>query len=117
MNDLQKVLVVDNGERDGVDPLAAELAELGFSSVTTSFEAADDVLQVISAPSAIFVKMPQKPGDKSEADILALADRLRLAQGNTGAPVFVWDRARMLSSGGVSAMLYGEFGAEMLASA
>jgi hypothetical protein len=117
MNDLQKVLVVDNGERDGVDPLAAELAELGFSSVTTSFEAADDVLQVISPPSAIFLKMPQKPGDKSADDILALADRLRLAQGSAGAPVFVWDRARILESGGVSAMLHGEFGAAALASA
>lgn len=117
MNDLQKVLVVDNGERDGVDPLAAELAELGFSSVTTSFEAADDVLQVISPPSAIFVKVPQRAGDKGETDILALVDRLRLAQGEAGAPVFVWDRARILGSGGVSAMLHGEFGAEALASA
>jgi hypothetical protein len=117
MNDLQKVLVVDNGERDGVDPLAAELAELGFSSVTTSFEAADDVLQVISPPSAIFLKMPQKSGDKSTGDILALADRLRLAQGASGAPVFVWDRARMLGSGGVSAMLQGEFGVRGLANA
>jgi hypothetical protein len=113
MNDLQKVLVVDNGEREEVDPLAAELAELGFSSVTTSFEAADDVLQVISQPSAIFLKMPQKVGDEGASEILALADRLRIAQGLTGAPVFVWDRARMLESGGVSALL----GAQALASA
>ncbi len=117
MNDLQKVLVVDNGERDEIDPLAAELAELGFSSVTTSFEAADDVLLVISPPSAIFLKVPHKAGDKSTDDILALANRLRVAQGPAGAPVFVWDRARMLESGGVSAMLYGEFGVQGLTNA
>jgi hypothetical protein len=117
MNDLQKVLVVDNGERDGVDPLAAELAELGFSSVTTSFEAADDVLQVISPPSAIVLKMPHRAGESGAQDILALADRLRLAQGPTGAPVFVWDRARILGGGGVSAMFKGEFGPEALPSA
>ena len=117
MNDLQKVLVVDNGERDGVDPLAAELAELGFSSVTASFEAADDVLQVIPQPSAIFLKMPQKSGDTSSEEILALADRLRIRQGSTGAPVFIWDRARMLDNGGVSALLRGEFGPEALARA
>ena len=105
MNDLQKVLVVDNGERDEVDPLAVELAELGFASVTTSFEAADDVLQVIPQPSAIFLKMPQKPDGQSSAEILALADRLRVAQGSAGAPVFVWDRTNMLSGGGVSALL------------
>lgn len=110
MNDLHKVLVVDNGERDGVDPLAAELAELGFSSVTTSFEATDDVLQVIPKPSAIFLKMPQRAEDRSAADMLALADRLRIAQGSAGAPIFLWDRSRVLGSGGVSAMLSGEFG-------
>ena len=115
MNDLQKVLVVDNGERDGVDPLAAELAELGFSSVTTSFEAADDVLEVIPQPSAIFLKVPQKPGDKSSDEILALAARLRLTQGSAGAPVFVWDRARMLENGGVSALLNGHLNDRPLA--
>jgi hypothetical protein len=117
MNDLQKVLVVDNGERDEVDPLAAELAELGFSSVTTSFEAADDVLQVIPQPSAIFLKIPNRPGDASSAEILALANRLRVAQGSAGAPVFVWDRARMLEAGGVSAMLSGQLTAKPLARA
>ena len=114
MNDLQKVLVVDNGDREEVDPLAAELAELGFSSVTTSFEAADDVLQVIPQPSAIFLKMPHKPNDGSSAEILALASRLRIAQGSAGAPVFVWDRASMLDSGGVSAMLGARFSPESL---
>jgi hypothetical protein len=117
MNDLQKVLVVDNGERDGVDPLAAELAELGYSSVTTSFEAADDVLEVIPQPSAIFLKMPQRPGDTSSDEILALADRLRFRQGSAGAPVFVWDRARMMESGGVSALLSRELGLQHLAEA
>jgi hypothetical protein len=115
MNDLQKVLVVDNGERDGVDPLAAELAELGYSSVTASFEAADDVLAVIPQPSAIFLKVPQRPGDASSDEILALAERLRLRQGSAGAPVFVWDRARMLEGGGVAALLSGEFGPLRLA--
>jgi hypothetical protein len=117
MNDLQKVLVVDNGEREGVDALAAELAELGFSSVTTSFEAADDVLQVIPQPSAIFVKVPPRAGDTSRDEIIALADRLRVRQGSAGAPVFVWDRARMMESGGVSALLSRELGLQHLAEA
>lgn len=55
MNSLQKVLVVDNGHREHADPLSVELAELGLSSVTTSFEAAGDVLDVIERPSAIFL--------------------------------------------------------------
>ena len=114
MNDLQKVLVVDDGTRDGLDPLSAELAELGFSSVTTSLEAADQVLDLIAAPSAIFLKMPQADESASYQEFLALADRLRVRQGSSGAPVIVWDRAKVLHSGGVSALLQGELGPQVL---
>lgn len=115
MNDLQKVLVVDNGERDGVDALAAELGELGFSSVTTSFEAADDVLSVIQPPSAIFLKMPS--GDVAEhAEFVELAARLRVRQGSTGAPVIIWNRDSVLHHGGVSAILEHRLGPQALAS-
>lgn len=117
MNDLQKVLVVDNGERDSVDPLAAELAELGFSSVTTSLEAADDVLDVIQTPSAIFLKMPDEDEARNYAAFLALAARLKARQGISGAPVIVWDRTRLLQSGGVSAILQGQFGTQVFARA
>ena len=53
MNEFPKVLVVDNGERPLDRALSAELAELGFASVTVSREAADDVLALIRSPSAI----------------------------------------------------------------
>ena len=44
MNDFPKVLVVDDGERTPDDALSAELAGLGYASVTASLEAAEDVL-------------------------------------------------------------------------
>ena len=50
MNGFQKVLVVDNGERGLESALSAELAGMGLASVTTSFEAADDVLAPNSQP-------------------------------------------------------------------
>lgn len=115
MNDLPKVLVVDDGERDGVDPLAAELAELGYSSVTTSFEAADEVLTMIKPPSAIFLKMPQGDEGSNHAEFVALAARLRMRQGTSGAPVIVWDKVSVLEEGGVSAILHNQLGARVLA--
>src|SRR5215210_2153914 len=47
MGALQQVLVVDDGHRAIDHSLAAELAELGYASVTASLEAAEDVLAVI----------------------------------------------------------------------
>ena len=74
MNDFPKVLVVDDGERNADRALSAELAELGFASVTASLEAADDVLELIPSPAAIFVQVPK---DSSPAQ----QKRFRAAKG------------------------------------
>ena len=114
MNSLQKILVVDNGEREGVDPLAVELAELGVSSVTTSFEATHDVLDVIERPSAIFMKMPQARLGGDHGKFLALAEQLRLQERTAGIPVIVWDGIASVEEGGISAILRRSVGAEAL---
>jgi hypothetical protein len=115
MNSLRKVLVVDNGERGSADPLSVELAELGLSSVTTSFEAADDVLDLIERPSAIFLKMPQEKQATAYQSFLDLADQLRRGERTSGIPVIVWDQALSMSSGGISAILQSEVGLLALA--
>ncbi len=103
MNDLHKVMVVDSGERNVVDSLSAELAEHGYSSVTTSFEAASQVLDVIPRPAAIFLKMPAaQQGDRYEG-FLAAAGSLR--ENALGIPVFVWERDAMVPNGGIPALL------------
>lgn len=110
MNELRKVLVVDNGLRGGHDFLSAELASLGLSSVTTSFEAAHDVLHLIERPSAIFLKMPLS-GSGPERDSLArLAAEFRTGHRTLGVPVIEWDHDAALSSGGISAILRTEVG-------
>lgn len=108
MNDLQKVLVVDDGDRNPIDSLSAELAELGYSSVTASFEAADQVLDVIQRPSAIFLKMPARIGSPDYQNFLALAEMLRQREGTSGVPVIMWERQAVLPSGGLSVLLDGE---------
>lgn len=109
MNSLRKVLVVDNGHRGFVDPLSIELAELGLSSVTTSFEAADEVLQVIDKPSAIFLKMPSAAGADHDT-FMALAVTLRSADRTSGIPVIMWDRQTAARHGGITAILRSEVG-------
>jgi hypothetical protein len=105
---------VDNGERGGtVDSLSAELAELGVSSVTTSFEAADDVLRIIDRPAAIFVKMPHARHEAACQDFLAFADDLKQREHISGVPVIVWDRMTA-GAGGISALLRNEVGPHAL---
>ena len=110
MNELRKVLVVDDGARTFVDPLSAELGELGLSTVTTSFEAAEDVLRVIEMPSAIILKMPE--GERGEVydRFLGLADQLRTGAPTAGIPVVVWDRSSAFVAGGISAVLQSRYG-------
>ena len=59
MNAMPKVLVVDSGERAPDGALSAELAGMGYASVTTPFEAADDVLALIPSPAAVVLQMPR----------------------------------------------------------
>lgn len=115
MNDLRKVLVVDNGQREGADLLSTELAELGLSSVTASFEAADEVLDVIERPSAIFLKMPRRHQWSERASFARLAAELRSAERTFGIPVIEWDHETALAAGGISAILRTEVGPQALA--
>lgn len=115
MNSLQKILVVDNGDRESIDPLSIELAELGVSSVTTSFEATDDVLEVIDRPAAIFLKMPRGRDSRAYRDFLDFADDLRGRERAAGIPVIVWDGLADAAEGGISEILRRNIGADALA--
>jgi hypothetical protein len=87
MNDFPKVLVVDDGERAPDDALSAELAGLGYASVTASLEAAEDVLAVIPRPSAILLQLPRKADETRQKSFQDLAERLKA--GNPGVPVLL----------------------------
>ena len=60
MTEFQKVLVVDDGARNAEHAISAELAGLGFASVTTSLEATDEVLELIPPPAAILLQLPKR---------------------------------------------------------
>ena len=91
MNDVPKVLVVDDGERSPDRALSVELAELGFASVTTSFEAAEDVLAVLPIPSAILLQLPNAPEPARHQAFRDLAERLKAKKGLAGIPVVMVD--------------------------
>lgn len=111
MNSMTKVLVVDNGERSAADLLSTELAEAGFSSVTTSLEAANDVLEVIARPSAIFINMPERRDIRQEASFARFVYVLRYGDKMAGIPVIEWRRS-MAGTRGVSELLTAEIGAQ-----
>jgi hypothetical protein len=106
MNDFPKVLVVDDGERNPDRALSAELAELGFASVTASLEAADDVLELIPSPAAIFVQIPDRCSPAQQKRFRDLAARLEGEQAGTGIPVIVVEGIR---SGAYASLLQGSF--------
>ena len=89
MNDVPKVLVIDDGERSPDRALSAELAELGFASVTTSFEAAEDVLAVLPVPSAILLQLPSTKDDARHQGFRELAAKLKAKTDLSGIPVVV----------------------------
>lgn len=111
MNALRKVLVVDNGYRAETDLLSTELAELGLSSVTTSLEAAEAVLEVIDRPSAIFVNMS---GRDRAAGLHEFTAALRRSERAVGVPVIEWSRETAKTAGGVSAILRSAIGPKAL---
>jgi hypothetical protein len=89
MSELPKVLVVDNGRRAADSALSTELAEMGFASVTTPFEAADEVLAMMPCPVAIVLQMSRQSDMAEQTRFMALAARLRAAMSASGTPVIV----------------------------
>jgi hypothetical protein len=89
MNAMPKVLVVDSGERAPDGALSVELAGMGFASVTTPFEAADDVLALIPSPAAVVLQMPRQAGWAERRRFMELASRLRKNLAETGTPVII----------------------------
>jgi hypothetical protein len=116
MNDVPKVLVVDDGERSPDCALSAELAELGFASVTTSFEAAEDVLAVLPTPSAILLQLPSNPGAARHRSFRDLAERLKAKTTLTGIPVVVVEpRQGIKGLSGTHPRIGDQFGIHALA--
>jgi hypothetical protein len=110
MNDFQKVLVVDSGDRLAEDVFSAQLAEFGFSSVTTSYEAAEDVLGLIRTPSAIVLNMSRADASADYDRFVAVATALKTRETALGIPVILWDRSREVEAGGLSGILADAFG-------
>ena len=101
MNDVPKVLVVDDGERSLDRALSVELAELGYASVTPPLDAAEDVLAVLPTPSAILLQLPHTPDKGRHQDFRVLAERLKTKEALSGVPVVVVEprRAGQMLSG------------------
>ena len=114
MSEFQKVLVVDDGNRPSDHALSADLAELGFASVTTSVDATDDVLELISAPAAILLQLPKAAKGAIYERFMDLAARLKAKQGAAGIPVIVLDTPSGLHAGGYASVLESELGAHAL---
>ena len=106
MSEFQKVLVVDDGARNGAHALSAELAELGFASVTTSFEATDEVLELIPPPSAILLQLPKRSETANYKQFMDLAARLKAS----GIPVLLVEQPFGAAGGGYASALQGELG-------
>lgn len=88
MGALQQVLVVDDGRRAVDRSLAADLAELGYASVTASIEAADDVLAVIARPAAVLLQL----SSRTDPDYARLAARFREEVTRGGIPIIDVDQ-------------------------
>lgn len=116
MNDVPKVLVIDDGERSPDRALSVELAELGFASVTTSFEAAEDVLAVLPIPSAILLQLPGTPDSVRRQSFRELAERLRAKKALAGIPVVVVEpRHGVPVLSGAYPLIEDQFGVHTLA--
>jgi hypothetical protein len=92
MSELKRIIVVDNGDREPEAALSAELAELGYASITTSVEAAPDVFASIVEPDAVLLHIPGNSDARTDAAFAAVADRLERA--HPEVPVIRLDGAR-----------------------
>jgi len=110
MTGLKQVLVVDNGERAPDGALSAELAGMGFASVTAPLEATEEVLAMMPSPVAVVLQMPRRAEWSERRRFLELASRLRKSLASSSIPVIV--------AGGVAGattMLQNELGARAFA--
>jgi hypothetical protein len=114
MSEFQKVLVVDDGSRKGEQALSAELAGLGFASVTTSLEAADDVLEMIPPPSAILLQLPKRSETVNYKRFMDLAARLKAKKDISGIPIILVEPPFAAAGGGYSSALQSDLGAGAL---
>lgn len=108
MTGLQRIIVVDHGVRDPEFGVSRELAELGYASVTTSLEAAVDVLAVTPEPDAFVLEIPPR----GDAALRARFDDLAriLKRDHAAIPVIVIDKARNAAHGSCAAVLHSAFG-------
>ena len=110
MDALQKVIVVDNGNRAPESALSAELAGMGFASVTTSLEATEDVLALIASPAAVVVQIPDAATIEERRKFLDLAERLRVTMQRINVPVILMNDGH--GTGAHASLLQSELGTE-----
>jgi hypothetical protein len=108
MVELNRIIVVDNGDRSSDTALSAELAELGFASVTTSLEAADEVLALLPSPAAILLQLPRAADTATRSAFADFARRMRSLDATT--PVIVIDPSRDGPNSGYAALLQAQVG-------
>jgi hypothetical protein len=113
MVELNRIIVIDNGDRSSDGALSAELAELGFASVTTSLEAADEVLALLPTPAAIVIQLPRVSDGQTREAFAAFAARIRSE--NPRMPVILIDPVRDGPNCGYAAMLQAQVGSAAFA--
>jgi hypothetical protein len=113
MSAFQKVLVVDDGARNSGNALSAELAELGFASVTTSVEATDELLAMIPPPTAILIQLPKRSASAQLKQFMDLAERLKGRKEISGVPIIIVETP-LGAAGGYASVLENGLGAGAL---
>ncbi|HST94528.1 MAG TPA: hypothetical protein VLJ78_07115 [Microvirga sp.] len=110
MTRFQQVLVVDNGDRAPDCALSAELAGMGYASVTAPLEATEEVLAMMPSPVAVVLQMPRHADWSERRRFLDLASRLRKSLAPNRVPVIVAGGIN-----GAATMLQNELGARAVA--
>ena len=111
MNGVQKVLVVDSGERSAGGAVSAQLAEMGLASVTAPLAAAEEILELMPSPTAVVFQIPASANFEERRSYLRLADRVRAA----AIPVLIIGEND--AAGGQAALLQSDLSARVLSQA
>ncbi len=109
MSDLQKVIVVDSGKRGADGALSAELASMGYASVTVSLDATEEVMPLLDSPAAVVLQIPPQATIAERRRFLALAERLRPRLAPSQVPVILIGDG----SGAHASLLQSELGARI----